>query len=113
MDNIKHFYEEYKLATESILAALRDDDFNRMDILLDQRERLLQSIECQNLNKEMLSDEAALNSIQELEYNIIKILEDKKADITRMLGNVAKSRKANSLYYNTSSVGSIVFNKKI
>lgn len=113
MNDIKEFYRSYLHATEEIITALKEDDYNKVDELLNLREKLLQELEADGFEKEALSEEIDLNSILALEKNLKNIIKGKETEIEQRLSNLAKSKRATSLYYNADNGSATVFNKTI
>jgi len=113
MNNVKDFYNEYINVTEEIITALKEDDYNKIDELLNHRDKLLQELTAHGFKKEELSNEIAQDKIMVLEQTIKNIIKDKKTEIEKRLRNLAKSKRANSVYYNVNNSRAIVFNKTI
>ncbi|MGL5755008.1 MAG: hypothetical protein ACRCYC_06745 [Paraclostridium sp.] len=99
----------YKEISIDIIDRLEKQDFDNISELLDQRQKILESINDTKLFKSMLI-EAGIKEIDEKIYNLLK---ENIFKIKFEIKEHKKSKKANNSYINFTKEKLNIFNKKV
>ncbi|MBS6025409.1 MAG: flagellar protein FliT [Paeniclostridium sordellii] len=101
--------KKYKEISLDIMKNLEKDDSYDVNILLDKRQEILDSINDRNLFKQMLVEDGIL----EIDEKIHSLLKEKMIKVKIEIKEHKKSIQANNSYANFSKEKLNIFNKKV
>lgn len=106
---MKELAKKYKEISLDIIKNLEKDDSYDVNILLDKRQEILDSINDRNLFKQMLVEDGIL----EIDEKIHSLLKEKMIKVKIEIKEHKKSIQANNSYANFSKEKLNIFNKKV
>lgn len=115
MEDTKVLMAKFRQKTLDILACFNDEDFDRLNSLLQDRETII-SIFKKNpeiYTKEKISKELKNTDIIKLDEKAKELIIKNMKNIKEKLENINRDRFIRKKYYNGFSGNSLFFNKKI
>lgn len=106
---MKELAKKYKEISLDIMKNLEKDDSYDVNILLDKRQEILNSVNDRNLFKQILIED----SILEIDKKIHSLLKEKMIKVKIEIKEHKKSIQANNSYANFSKEKLNIFNKKV
>ncbi|CEP84918.1 flagellar protein FliT [Paraclostridium sordellii] len=106
---MKELAKKYKEISLDIIKKLEKDDSYDVNILLDKRQEILDSINNTNLFKQMLVEDGIL----EIDKKIHSLLKKKIIEVKMEINEHKKSIQANNSYVSFSKEKLNIFNKKV
>lgn len=106
---MKELAKKYKEISLDIIENLEKDDSYDVNILLDRRQEILDSVNDRKLFKQILVEEGIL----EIDETIHSLLKEKVTKVKMEIREHKKSIQANNLYVNFSKEKLNIFNKKV
>ncbi|CEP90977.1 MAG: flagellar protein FliT [Paeniclostridium sordellii] len=106
---MKELAKKYKEISLDIIKNLEKDDSYDVNILLDKRQEILDSINDTSLFKQMLVEDGIL----EIDEKIHSLLKEKMIKVKMEIKEHKKSTQANNSYVNFSKEKLNIFNKKV
>ena len=106
---MKELAKKYKEISLDIIKKLEKDDTYDVNILLDKRQEILDSINDTNLFKQMLVEDGIL----EIDKKIHSLLKKKIIAVKMEINEHKKSIQANNSYVSFSKEKLNIFNKKV
>lgn len=98
IDIIYEFCSEYKRATENLISAAKEEDFDKIDELLALRQQLMEKLSNEDYEKSLLNQALKDNGIWELEKCLRELLEGLKSRYANSIMNIEKNKRANQVY---------------
>ena len=106
---MKELAKKYKEISLDIIENLEKDDSYDVNILLDRRQEILDSVNDRKLFKQILVEEGIL----EIDETIQSLLKEKVTKVKMEIREHKKSIQANNSYVNFSKEKLNIFNKKV
>jgi len=108
-DNLK----QYKDITLELISNVEKDNFEILDMLLSNRQNVIDEIEKLNYTKEEFLNLCKELNILVLQQKLTKLMNMKKANLRNDIDALTNSQNANKSYNKKFAVDSVFFNKKI
>jgi hypothetical protein len=113
MSDIKEYMVQYKETSIKLIEALNNEEYDKLNILLDDRQKLIELLKNYNYTSKEFKDiceELDILYIQrELEEKMKNRMNDAKEELKKIHANKSINKNYNKVQY----VDSIFFNKKI
>lgn len=112
MNNLRELVLKFKNKTISIINCLENEDFEKLEEVLEERQGVIEKINHLSYSKEDFSALAKEFDLIELENRCNKLFENKKSQAREELKKIAVNKNMNKQYNQCNYVDSIYFNKK-
>lgn len=114
MENLEAMLKEFRNITLKLIDALREEQFDNINLYLDNREKIINEINETNYDSTLFKSLAASFELLKLEDEVNRLMAEKKQSILVRIRNINKSMVANGKYANSmKNYSSYFFNKKI
>lgn len=110
---LKEALKQYKKYTIELIENVKDDKYSEVEVLLGQREKIINSIKEMDYTKEEFKEIENEFQILQLEKELENIVGKKRDNAKEQLNKIKENRNANKNYTKRYSVDSLFFNKKI
>jgi len=110
---LKAHLMEYKEITLALIKALEEDNIDELDLLLENRQDLINHIETYEYDKEVFKDLCINLKIIPLQSKLSTMLNEKKSEVKEEIDKLVELKSVSKSYNKRFSVDSIYFNKKI
>lgn len=111
--NLREKLNEYKNITIKLIDEIEREEYDNLDKLLSKRQDLINDIEKLKYTKEDFLKLCKEFDILVLQQKLIKLTNEKKANLRHNIDNLSASQTANKSYGKRYAVDSVFFNKKI
>lgn len=111
--NLKDNLKQYKDITLELISNVEKDNFEILDMLLSNRQNVIDEIEKLNYAKEEFFNLCKELDILVLQQKLTKLMNMKKANLRNDIDALTSSQNANKSYNKKFAVDSVFFNKKI
>lgn len=113
MEEYKKIFIEFSDKTNEILEALNNEDYDKVNAALSQREQIIDSMKAQNIDREVFKEMDKLLKIQEKEAQIKALLSKKAYDVKDEIRKLQLTGKANHSYNKGFYDKNKIFSKKV
>jgi len=104
---------KYKLTTISLVDSLEKDDYDSLEELISERQRLISSMSTMSYSKEKFKKLCDEMEIVLLQHKLDNLMQDKRSYLRKEMDSLSASKNANRNYTRGFNVDSLFFNKKI
>ena len=104
---------QFKKVTISLIRALKLDEIDKLDNLLDSRQRSIENMEKLQYTTEGFADICDELDILKVQHELLELMQTKKDNTKEELNKIQLTRNANNNYNKSFYVNSSMFNKKI
>lgn len=113
MEKIDEYLKDFSNSSESIIDALKKEEYADMEDLLSKREDILNKIKKLPLRKGQFKEYFDKYNVYSSENKISNLIEERKSEVREKIRNLNKNKKAN-FSYNMARINKInIFNKKV
>ncbi|EPY2277528.1 hypothetical protein ACXAT3_002271 [Clostridium sporogenes] len=104
--DLDNFIKEYKTISLQIKESLDNDNLDSLDILLEQREKIINNVDITNFDKEELKEAYEKYEVFELDKLILEEMKLQKNELKKKILEIQKSKKITKGYngLNTKAV---------
>lgn len=113
MDRLNELLNEYSKITDKILSELKNEEYDQVNLSLENRKKIIGKIEKINYDRDEFKRIGSLLNLEEKEKELNNALEEKLIEKKDALGRISKAKHVNKEYKKAYSVDSIFINKKI
>ncbi|MCB2340750.1 hypothetical protein [Clostridium estertheticum] len=103
----------FKQVTIELIRALQQDKIDKLDGLLDSRQRSIENMEKLQYTIEEFANICDELDILKVQHELLELMQTKKEDTKEELNKIQLTRNANNNYNKSFYVNSSMFNKKI
>lgn len=103
----------FKQVTIELIRALKQDEINKLDDLLDNRQRSIVNMEKLEYTAEEFANICDELDILKVQHELLELMKEKKEDTKEELNKIQLTRNANNNYNKSFYVNSSMFNKQI
>lgn len=112
-DNFKNIMIKFKELTLQLITSVEKEDYDSLDFLINERQRLIEKMDGLNYTSEEFKDICTELQILPLQQKLTLLINNSKNKIRQELDKMAVSKTANKNYNKGFRVDSIFFNKQI
>lgn len=113
MDDLKNAMHGYMKLTQEIDTSLENDDYDKLDELLDKREDIISNVNTLKYSNEEFKNVYEEIGLAAIEEKLKNTFTRKHAELKSNLNAVTKGRNVNKIYSKKFDVDAIFFNKKL
>ncbi|EJO5346078.1 flagellar protein FliT [Clostridium botulinum] len=110
--DLENLIKEYKIISLEIKDALDNDNLDALDILLDQRQKIIDTLDTTNFNIEKLKEAYKKYEIFELDKLIFEQMNSQKIQLRKKIFEVEKGKKV-TRGYNDINTKAVFLTKEI
>lgn len=111
--SLKIKLKQYRDVTVELIANVENDNFQLLDELLLDRQNIMDEIDKLNYSKDEFLNLCKEFDILVLQQKLVKLMDQKKANLRNDIDTLANSKNANKSYNKRFTADSVFFNKKI
>lgn len=104
---------EFKQVTVALIRALQQDETHKLDILLDSRQRVIESMEKIQYTTEEFTYICNDLDILNIQQELLQLMQAKRDQTKEELSKIQTTKNANSNYNKSFYANSGIFNKQI
>ena len=113
MNDLNSLLNEYSKITDKILKELHNEEYDKVNISLENREEIINEIRKISYDSNELKGISVSLNLKERENDLIKALKGRINEKIAALSKISEIKYANSEYKKAYTVESIFINKKI
>lgn len=111
--SLKIKLKEYRDITVELISNVEKDNFHLLDELLSHRQNIIDEIDRISYSKDEFLNLCKELDILVLQQKLVKLMNEKKANLRNDIDTLANSQNANKSYNKRFTADSVFFNKKI
>ncbi|MPN56083.1 hypothetical protein SDC9_203769 [bioreactor metagenome] len=113
IERLRYFLQEFREKTIEIINLLENEEYDKMDEALSEREEIINSIREINTENDIFKGLCVNLKIIPLEQKLNSMLNLKKVEIQQELNKINNKTSANKNYNKAFSVDSLYLSKKV
>jgi hypothetical protein len=113
MLTLNKYLENFKDITVELTNKLKEEDYDAVDSLMEQRQNIIDNIDKLNYRKQDFTNICKELSLLEYNEELEKTIKEKRAVIKEELSKLVINKSANSSYNRKFYSNSVIFSKKI
>ncbi|MBZ9624579.1 hypothetical protein G9F71_017140 [Clostridium sp. FP2] len=113
MNELTQKLVQFKQVTMELIRALQQDEINKLDVLLDSRQMLIEDMEKLQYTTEEFANICNELGILKVQHELLELMQLKKEDTKQELNRIQLTKNANNNYNKSFYANSSMFNKQI
>lgn len=105
--------EDFKEVTLKLIEKVENDEFEKLDELLEKRQEIIVRIDKLQYSQEEFRNIAESIDILPLQKKLLDLMNIKKIKLRNEMDKISEIKNANKSYQSKSSLDSVYFSKKI
>jgi len=105
--------ENYKNSTINLIDSLRNDNYDSLEGIIAERQKLINTMSSMNYSKEEFKELCDKLEIVLLQHKLDNLMQDKRSNLRKEMDSLSVAKNANRNYTRGFNVDSMFFNKKI
>lgn len=110
---LKSLVSEFKQITERSIESVQSEDYNELNLCINERQSIIDKMNKLNVSKEDLKAEFVCNNIDDLQAKLGMLIYEKKNKIKEETAKILNAANVSKNYYSTIQKKSIIFSKKV